>query len=327
MPLDTRETIDRLIEILDDWRHEHADGGCAPARGTIAGAFLVIEQVGNGAASFDDLLSKKKGQLKGCGKNAIQEILDRFGTHDRVYLKEGGRTNRKQLPAAKDLFRRLSWSELASSTLEARQGISRRLQMHLYEAEVLPWYRRQGVDLPVPAGTNPYRLGSILEECVASHPSAGAMLQHIVAASLSVTGDRPLPVLPASASDASTSRSGDFEVESTVFHVTVSPGQLLIEKCVQNVNDGLLPVVISLNIRKEAARQLLANASIENHSAVLSLCDWFGSQLQSAGGYSETSWRPLMRQVLAEYNRRVLDAERDRGLQFILPGWLASDQS
>lgn len=319
------EAIARLIAILDDWRDEHADSGAGPARGTIAGAFLVIEQVGNGAESFDDLLSKKKGQLKGCSKNAIQEILDRFGTHDRVYLKEGGRTNRKQLPAAKDLFRRLNESGLASLAPEDRHRITRKLQNHLYESEVLPWYQRQGVDLQVPVGTNPYRMGSILEGCVASHPSAGAMLQHIVAAFLSVTSNKPLPVLPASASDASTSRSGDFEVESTVFHVTVSPGQLLIEKCVQNVSDGLLPVVISLNNRKEAARQLLANARIENHSAVLCLCDWFGSQLQSAGGYSEASWRPLMRRVLAEYNLRVLHAERDRGLQFILPGWLVSD--
>ena len=82
-----------------------------PAKGTIAGALVVLESLKQEYILDIGHYRAERGasQLKGVGKSAVQRILAVFG-ETRPFLKEGGRTNRG---LAGDVSRLLSVLELA----------------------------------------------------------------------------------------------------------------------------------------------------------------------------------------------------------------------
>lgn len=92
---------------------------------------------------------------------------------------------------------------------------------------------------------------------------AEAVLQHLVGAKLDcVLGVGKFEHNSYSTADAPSNRAGDFLIEDVAIHVTTSPGEALIEKCRDNLDDGLRPLIVTVQKRGclwlKAFRQTLA---------------------------------------------------------------------
>ncbi len=73
-----------------------------------------------------------------------------------------------------------------------------------------------------------------------------AMLQHLVGAKLDlVLGPGKIKHHGFSVADQSTERSGDFHIDAVAIHVTTNPNEALVNKCGENLKNGLKPIIIT----------------------------------------------------------------------------------
>ncbi len=76
---------------------------------------------------------------------------------------------------------------------------------------------------------------------------AGAVLQHLVGAKLDCAmGVGCFEHNSFSKSDEQSGRSGDFLINDVAIHVTTAPGEAVLERCRQNLSDGLYVIIVSL---------------------------------------------------------------------------------
>lgn len=91
------------------------------------------------------------------------------------------------------------------------------------------------------------------ERNVAGTKLLGLFMQHIVGAKLDIVlGAGKVHHHPATQADVQYERSGDFEINNMVLHVTSSPTERLVEKCIKNLNDHKRPVIVTLTSKVEA---------------------------------------------------------------------------
>jgi hypothetical protein len=93
----------------------------------------------------------------------------------------------------------------------------------------------------------------------------GTVMQHIVGAKLDlVLGEGKIVHHCANQADLQYDRSGDFEIDDTIIHVTTAPMERLINKCKQNLDDGKRPMIVTLSTKTAAAEQLAQNEGVED---------------------------------------------------------------
>ena len=75
----------------------------------------------------------------------------------------------------------------------------------------------------------------------------GAMLQHLIGAKLSLALPKEdIKHYGFSVADAPVSRSGDFEVGDASIHVTTAPGSAVAMRCVENLDAGRRPIILTV---------------------------------------------------------------------------------
>lgn len=75
---------------------------------------------------------------------------------------------------------------------------------------------------------------------------AGAVMQHKVGAKLDCAlGAGKFEHNSYSTSDQQSGRAGDFFVGDVAIYVTTSPGEAVIERCRDNINDGFRPLLVT----------------------------------------------------------------------------------
>ncbi len=92
---------------------------------------------------------------------------------------------------------------------------------------------------------------------------AGAVLQHLVGAKLDCAlGKGHLNHNSFSTADAPGGRAGDFFLGDVAIHVTTSPGEALIGRCRDNLNDGYRPILVTLQRGLTVAEGLATNVDL-----------------------------------------------------------------
>src|SRR5208283_767571 len=90
---------------------------------------------------------------------------------------------------------------------------------------------------------------------------AGAVMQHMVGAKLDCAlGPGKFEHNSYSTSDQQSGRSGDFVLGDVAIHVTTSPGEAVIERCRDNLNDGFRPILVTGQRGLTVAEGLAENA-------------------------------------------------------------------
>jgi len=263
------------------------------------------------------LRTPEQGQVAGLGKAAVQRILARYGI-SRVLAEEGGRTSRGSLGAAEEyarLLNRLHESgELSGSDTRAVEA--------WWVEQVKAFFRQQcfRLDLDVSKSVS-VMVRSLLDAARKRQSETpgtmieGTVLQHLVGAKLALA-------LPpgtvrhnaSSTADASTNRVGDFEVGDTAVHVTTSPSESLIEKCVANIGKGFRPLIVCSGDRREAALQLAENAGAADRIEVYEAEVFISMNVNEWAKFRTAGVAQTSRRLVKKYNEIVTEYETDPSL-------------
>lgn len=144
---------------------------------------------------------------------------------------------------------------------------------------------------------------------------ADAVLQHLVGAKLSL-------ILPPdtvshhefSVAGAASSRSGDFIIGDVIIHVTTSPNEALMRKCLDNFKDGAHPIVITTTTHNAlaAGEFMAAVQGIEER------VDFFeAEQFLATSVYPFTAMerRITIEKLIEKYNEIIEQCEPDPSLR------------
>jgi hypothetical protein len=265
-----------------------------------------------------EMLTDAKGQVAGLGKAAVQSILKEYGEM-RVLAEEGGRTSRGSIGCMESYVAFLN--ELHAAGLADMDRIEQwwvgRVRKYF---EGKPFKLKVDHSKSIKAIINDL-LGQAQKRQQKVHGATcvGAMYQHLVGAALDlVLGDGVLKHHGFSVADASTQRAGDFIIDDVAIHVTTSPTEALIRKCVSNIEDGLRAIIITSKVGTAAAEVLCANAQLQGRVDVFEIEQFIASNIYEMSGFSRVFHKSKIRELVAAYNEIVETCETDPSLRIEL---------
>jgi len=265
-----------------------------------------------------ELLTDAKGQVAGLGKAAVQNILKEYG-EARVLAEEGGRTSRGSIGCMESYVAFLG--ELSALGLADMDFIE-----EWWVGRVRKYFEGKPFRLKVDQSKSiKAMLQDLLEQAqkrqqkIQGATCVGAMYQHLVGAALDlVLGDGGVAHHGFSVADASTRRQGDFIIDDAAIHVTTSPTEALIRKCVSNIEDGLRAMIITSKVGSGAAEVLCANAGIQSRVDVFEIEQFMAGVIYELSGFSRVFHKPTIRELVAAYNEIVETCETDPSLRIEL---------
>lgn len=321
----TRELVSaEIVEVVKTWVDSHrANGGIQP--GILATGLVVVGHLAhNCPLSPDDVVTDS--QVRGSGGPSVMKILRGYG-EERQFLKEGGRTSRRNRDRALNLATALNEVSDRSGFI-ALAEIQRRLvvedvQKWFVERIRIEYFERQRIEADIdPSNPASVSIASLMLAAMGRPGNvAGAVAQHLVGAKLQLRfPDEAIGTDSYTTADQQTERQGDFTVGDTAFHVTMSPTQHLMEgRCRANLNHRFRPVVIVPRKRVPAAQSQAEMAGLEGRIEVLSIEGFVGLNIEEMATFKATEVRSGLRRLLETYNERVKEIETDPSLMIEIP--------
>lgn len=262
----------------------------------------------------DNLLTEAGGQVLGLGKSAVQAVLKR---HDitKVLASEGGRTSRGSINNMREYVAFLN--DLASTEdfdLEAIEAF--------WIDRVHEFFAGKPFKIKLDSSRSLRTLvrGVIAqaEERQRNSPGmqyAGAVLQHLVGAKLDCAlGIGAFDHNSFSTSDAQTGRAGDFFIGDVAFHVTTAPGEAVVERCRENINDGFRPIIVTTQRGLAAAEVLSENAGLGERIDVFEVEQFVALNLYELGKFAAEGRRVAVSDLVTRYNEIIEEHETDPSL-------------
>src|ERR1019366_5209131 len=210
----------------------------------------------------DKLLTESGGQVLSLGKGAVQTVLKRHGI-TRVLADEGGRTSRGSLKNMREYAAFLNG-------LKAKGKVDLDAVEAFWIERVHEFFAGKPFKIKLDASRS---LRVVVRDVIAQAVErqktapgmyyAGAVLQHLVGAKLDCAlGEGAVAHNCFSTADAPNARVGDFFIGDVAIHVTTSPGEAVIEKCRDNLNDGYRPMLVTLQRGLLVAEELAGQVGL-----------------------------------------------------------------
>jgi hypothetical protein len=264
------------------------------------------------------LITEGGGQVLGLGKGAVQAVLARHGIA-RTLASEGGRTSRGSLNNMRAYVALLN-------ELHAQGPLDLDAVEDFWIARVQEFFAAKPFKLRLDASRSLNAVFADLlrqaEERQKTAPGvhyAGAVMQHLVGAKLDcLPGGGKLAHNSYSTADAPTGRAGDFLAGDTAIHVTTAPGEALIQKCRDNLDQGLRPVIVTGKKGQPVAEGLAGNADLAERIDVFEIGQYLAQHLYERGASGADGRREALEQLIERYNEIAEDVETDPGLKIEL---------
>lgn len=263
----------------------------------------------------DDFLTENKGQVAGLGGGNLKKILKEHGI-TQTLAAEGGRTSRGNMGLMMECVKFLNaWNE--EETIDIRE-----VEIFWVE-QVKKYFENQPFILSADtAKTIRASLDELFEQAKKRQKQnqgtqyLGTMLQHLVAAKLSIIlpSDK-FEIHGASVADSPTERSGDFVINNTIIHCTTAPGDPLIQKCKANIRGGCLPVIITVFDRVKNAYDLAADAEIFGRLEVWDIQQFLSTNINEHGLFDEQQRTTKLADIIERYNQIINEKETDPSLK------------
>lgn len=294
-----------------------------PARGTIAGALVVLDRLKD---SFDFQLDRHLAssgtQIKGASGVALKRILAEL-CETRAFVSEGGRTNRGLRDSIEKLLVVIGQMELERLSPSERAAELTVLQNLLVEL-IRAFHNQQRIKFIFdPSQTIQAHIARLL---VAARETGkdGAVAQHLVGAKLQLRyPDIAIENNSATTADTQLGRAGDFLMGETVFHVTVAPAHAVIDKCRANLESGRLACLL-VPARKIEATKQLADDVLAARISIYEIESFVAQNIDEIGEFCPASQLSGFARLLTIYNQRVDAAETDKSLLIEPPHNLAA---
>jgi Domain of unknown function (DUF4928) len=267
----------------------------------------------------EQMLTPQSGQVAGLGVTQVQAILSDHGI-TKILAREGGRTSRGSIGLMQEyaafINKMPNTSKKTLTEIEA-----------WWVARVNDFFASEGPKFAFDPAKSVYanledlfRAAKMEEEGKVGTKSLGTFLQHIVGAKLEIVlGEGKVEHHGASVADQVSSRPGDFLCGDTVIHVTTHPSEALLNKCRNNLNASLKPVIITLPDSLALAHGQMAIAELENRVDVLDVLQFLTANVLERSGMDNGKVRPTILAILTRYNELVRETETDPSLLIRLP--------
>jgi hypothetical protein len=263
----------------------------------------------------DDFLTGNKGQVAGLGGGNLKKILKEHGI-TQILAAEGGRTSRGNMGLMMKYIEFLNnWHK--------KETIDFKTVETFWARQVQEYFRNQPFTFSAdPSQTIAASLNDLFEQArkrQKQNPGThylGTMLQHLVAAKLSVIlSSDTFAIHGASVADAPTERSGDFVINNTIIHCTTAPSEPLIQKCKANIRGGCLPVIITVFDRVKNAYDLAADAEISSRVEVWDIQQFLSTNINEQGLFNEQTRTVKLADIIERYNQIIDEKETDPSLK------------
>ncbi|MFZ4834211.1 DUF4928 family protein [Rouxiella sp. Mn2063] len=270
----------------------------------------------------DDWKTGKQGQVKGLGGPATQKVLADHGI-ERILASEGGRTSRGsmqlmlgyiellnnyyQINGSIDLFRcECFWINKAKEYFERRPFV----------LSIDPqWGVRRAIRHLLTQAQNRQNEGT-------GTRFVGTLMQHMVGAKLDVLlGEGKVTHHHSNQNDSGSSRSGDFDYEDMVLHVTNLPTEALLSKCIANLEGGYKPLVITSSKGAFVLETLLENVSngvYDGRVDILEFEQFIASNVIELGRFNAAGRKASLSKIIEAYNRIIETVEYDLSMKIEL---------
>lgn len=300
--------------------------GGRPAKGTIAAALIVLERLRKDCKlDLDSHLAKGGAQIAGLSLSALRKILARFG-ESRPFPSEGGRTNRGNNRPIQLLLTHLDEAGLSTLKKSTQRALIEQLQEFLVQS-LDGYYALERVSFDFHPSKPARQLIMEILDKAKERDQSGPVAQHLVGAKLAIRfPDTEIANFSYSAADDQAGRPGDFYIGNTAFHVTMAPNMHHVERCAQNLKEGLSAYLLVPDSKLITARALLETQGIETRVTTDSIESFVGQNLAEMGEFTPTKFSGKMAALLAEYNQRVAAVETDVSLQIEVPALLRTSE-
>ena len=264
------------------------------------------------------LVTAAQGQVLGLGKSAVQSILADYGI-TQVLAAEGGRTSRGSIGNMQDYAAFLN--HLANHESPDLKTIET-----WWADRVRDYFESSPLKLKVDPGTSiKASITGIFDEAKKRQSEnrgstvLGAVLQHLVGAKLEVLyPNQSIQHSGYSVADSPTGRSGDFQFGDCVIHVTTAPGSLLLQKCSDNLDRGLRPLIVSTQAGAALAETLAEEHGIHRRLEVLDITQFLVANLLEWTSFNGNQRRHSFEDLIAHYNKIIDSCETDPSLKIEL---------
>jgi hypothetical protein len=266
----------------------------------------------------EKLVTEGGGQVLGLGKGAVQAILKRHGIA-RVLASEGGRTSRGSLSNMREYVGFLNGLQLKGKVDLASIE-------EFWIERVHEFFAGKPFKIKLDASRS---LRTVVRDVIAqaierqkTTPGvyyAGAVLQHLVGAKLDCAlGKGEFEHNSFSTADAPGGRAGDFFIGDVALHVTTSPGEAVIEKCRENLNDGFRPMLVTLQRGLTVAEGLAANMGLADRVDIFEIEQFVALNLYELGKFGAEGRKTAVTELVDHYNEIVDEFETDPSLKIEL---------
>lgn len=286
-------------------------------KGPLSVALVVTQHARKMGLPLDPerLVTEGGGQVLGLGKGAVQAILKRHGIA-RVLASEGGRTSRGSLNNMREYVAFLNaLKEKGKIDLDAVEAF--------WIERVHEFFAGKPFKIKLDASRSLRTvvrdvLGQAVERQKTSPGVyyAGAVLQHLVGAKLDCAlGKGKFEHNSFSTADAPGGRAGDFFIGDVVLHVTTSPGEAVIEKCRDNLNDGYRPMLVTLQHGLTVGEGLAANVGLGDRIDIFEIEQFVALNLYELGKFGADGRKTAVTDLVDRYNEIVEEFETDPSLK------------
>lgn len=290
-----------------------------PARGTLAGALVVLERLQESCDLDINAHTAAGGvQIKGTGGRAISKLLARYG-ETRPFLAEGGRTNMGLRGDITALLNQLGKAGLRELPFTERETLLGELQQVLV-TKIQDYPIRLGLKVKYDPALS--TTASVRDWLAVAYQCGkeGLVAHHLIGAMLQLRfPELAIGIEARSTTDQQLRRDGDFRVSDTVFHVTVAPMQPVYDKCKRNLDAGLRVYLLVTQERLLAAGQMAEMNDLGDRVDVASIESFVANNIGELSTFSADQLAQGFLRLLEEYNRRVDLAELDKSLMIEIP--------
>ncbi|MEW6485420.1 MAG: DUF4928 family protein [Pseudomonadota bacterium] len=316
---------DAYLKAAQDWyENQRAQNGSMNTNVMNAG-LIVSRMMADGMPITDErLYSDGKSQVRGLSGPSIAKILEQHG-ETRIFTREGGRTSRGTVFLAAAIRNVLNDTKILESAPVNTVYVSSQLEAFFTKCVRLDYFDKQRITVDIDHNKP---ISSVVSDILVaaaerSDKPTGAVLQHLVGAKLQLRfPEEKIGSDRANAADMHTDREGDFQIGTTAFHVTTAPMEKLISRCVENKRAGYRPVILTLESKLQAAKQMADNVGMSEQISVQSAETFIGTNIEEISTYDGDRIREGLASLIRTYNSRIDKIEIDKSLMIDEPRWI-----
>jgi len=272
-------------------------------KGAICVALVVTRHAKEMGLPLDPskLLTDKSGQVLGLGKVAVQSILRDHGITS-VLAEEGGRTSRGSIGNMRNYVGFLNDLIASAPDLDAIEGWWVDRVRKFFEAKPMV-FRLDAKSSLRTVIRDLLKQAEQRQKEDSGTMFLGAVMQHLVGAKLELVLGQEVECHGAFVADSVTDRPGDYQIEDVVIHVTTSPGEALLRKCVNNLDHGLRPLIITTFRNVAVADTMAENAGISGRVEIFDVEQFVASNILELSKFKATVRKLTVRGLITNYNR------------------------